>query len=152
MKFARIWGIVIVLVCFSLGICSASVSNEDLTVNGISLWMDRSQVERITGAPKGTGKLGNHVVYHYDGGQVKIIYENNKVIRMTVTDRTWKNSKGLHCGGMEREIERTYGQPGVFSDHPSEKAYIYYTDNLDTIEFIAIEGYIQEIKIERRVS
>lgn len=150
MNFKRMLFWVIALVCINVALCSAAtpVTNDDLTVNGIHLGMDRNQVEKVVGDSRGTEKYLGHVVYVYDRGKVKIVYKNDKVMRMKITDRTWKNGKGIHCGCNEQNIESLYGSPAVFSDEPSEKSYTYFTDNFDTIEFIAIEGYVQEIIVE----
>ena len=151
MKMTRIVFMLIFFICMGGGFCSASIPKEDLVINGITLEMDRAQVESKIGTSTGTEKYGKHVVYLYDRGQVKIIYVDNKVIRMKITDRAWKNIKGLHCGSIENDISRIYGAPNIFGDEQWEKSYIYYSDKADTITFIAIDGYIQEIVVEGKL-
>lgn len=152
MKDKVLIGGILILLFLSVGLCSAAnrVPNEDLIINHFYLGMDRNNVEKVIGNPVKEQKYGKYIEYVYERGQVKIIYHDNKVIRMKIKDRKWKNTRGLHCGDLEEKIKHNYGQPYLFSDHPVEKSYSYQNINCDSkIEFIAIDGYVQEIIVQK---
>ena len=136
----------VISVTVSLHAQSRSLTEVDLTVNGIRNGTKLSQIYRRIGKPRRVHVIGYdncatgfRRVLIYPGVRIGVISDlrgrDSSVISIEVTSSRWKIAPGLKIGAGKAEVRKTFGPP-TGSYQPPGRVLDYVTkDDLGLVNF-----------------
>lgn len=95
----------------------------ELSLNGLDLGVDVSQLREILGAEKFIENRGEYEQYQYDNLEVEV--QEGKVRAVSTNSPEMKTLRGLHAGSTYSEVEKVYGTDSETSSADNVNIYEY---------------------------